>query len=763
MAHSLRRFLVRLAALALVALPGVGRADDVLPPNFVAEPILKPPNPVIYPTQLAFLPDGRMLIASKGGRLWMAKNGNVRPTPVWDGIQEVNADTDRGLLGIAVDPNFKTNRYIYLLYVADPDSSEFTYEQHVFIRLTRYQMSVVDTDVVDQASRTILIGRTWAEGGVNTRPSHSAGSLRWGRDGSLLVSIGDGAHWTDPLVDSGGNDSLAFLPGRTDPSEDIGSYRSQYLNSLCGKILRINPHTGYGYASNPYADNNLASVRSRVYQYGLRNAYRFVVRPGTGSPDTAAGNPGVLYIGDTGWSTWEDICIADQPGLNFGWPCYEGPNPNTLYLNGTQPSHHGCSTIGTGDNPGPLRGPIISWHHVDSTLSVPTGYVGTICIGGEFYTGYQYPAAYRGRFFYGELGYAWIAAAGVNAQNQLLSVQRFASASPADIEVDPWTGDLYFSAIFEGPNNLGEIRRIRYLGHPANQPPVATIDAPGGALFFASGQNTSLSGSGTDTEDAPGALVYQWKVDRIIDGVIQPDAQVSLGASSQFLSGGGSLPHEVHLIVYDTDGKSDTARVTAFPEIDLEPSPVMAVAVAPGNTELRFWLRNRGRMASSASRWRVWSGPTLVAEGDTLCPGVDSVRVRRPLPPGDPILRVAVDAFDSVIETNESNNEWIDTVQVTPVIAVLPARLSLSEPRPNPAVSGPSFTIEVPEAAPLEWRIFDLNGREVWRQARRLDAGSWSLSWNARDAEGRRAKPGLYFARVTIAGETFVRRFTLMR
>jgi glucose/arabinose dehydrogenase len=79
------------------------------------------------------------------------------------------------------------------------------------------------------------------------------------------------------------------------------------------------------FPSNPfYATANPGSVRSKVWALGFRNPYRMAIRPGTGSSNPADGNPGVLYVGDVGWTASEEINVVRKPGMNFGWPLFEG-------------------------------------------------------------------------------------------------------------------------------------------------------------------------------------------------------------------------------------------------------------------------------------------------------------------------------------------------------------------------------------------------------------------------------------------------------
>ena len=119
---------------------------------------------------------------------------------------------------------------------------------------------------------------------------------------------------------------------------------------ICGKILRIDPMTGDGLPSNPFWDATVPrSARSRVYALGFRNPYRMTLRPGTGSHSLSAGDPGVLYVGDVGWNTVEELNVVTSAGQNFGWPLFEGydPTPNPIYAQGA---------VENRDAPNPLAG-----------------------------------------------------------------------------------------------------------------------------------------------------------------------------------------------------------------------------------------------------------------------------------------------------------------------------------------------------------------------------------------------------------------------
>ena len=453
-----RSFVTTAFTLFLLGPPPAG-AQGIMPPNFEQVDAV-PGDSFVWPTSFAFINDDRFLVAEQDGLLWMVNHGVRHPTPVIDLTAYVLNDlnSDRGLLGLAVDPAFATNRYVYLAYTADPDSDDVDDENDGYGRLVRYQMSATDSNAIDSTTVTVLFGRVWPEGPASGSPTHSVGALRWARDGSLLVAIGDGAHYIQ--VDQGGLDPGMFGAGKTSPSEDIGAFRAQDLNSLCGKILRINPANGQGYPSNPYWDGDSMSVRSRVWAYGLRNPFRFAVRPWTGSDDPADGDPGVLYIADVGWERYEEIDVAATGGLNFGWPCREGRHPNPPYLTAT-PAHHGCDSLGTPSNPALPTDAIVDWHHSNPALGFPGGYTGYAAVGGVFYDGYRYPLMWRGAFFHGDYGSSWIRALRVDAANQMIDVPGFGVEmdGPVDFAPHPSTRDIFYVAVY-----TGQILRIRYTG-----------------------------------------------------------------------------------------------------------------------------------------------------------------------------------------------------------------------------------------------------------------------------------------------------------
>lgn len=292
--------------------------------------------------------DGRFVAWERGGIAWMVgPDGIASVEPLLDISEEVGGWRDHGLLGLALDPDFLSNGHVYLLYVVDRhhllyagttdyDPSADWYNAATIGRITRYTATAKsDLAVVDPASRQVLLGESISTGLPILHQSHAVGSLAFGTDGTLLCSMGDSASYGE--VDTGGQVAggwvtMGLQDGIIGPRQDIGAFRAQYLESLCGKILRIDPATGDGVPGNPwYQSTSPRSAPSRVWALGLRNGYRLSVTPGSGSADPAAADPGEIIYGDVGWSIREEAGIVDGPGANLGWPLFEGLDPQSGY------------------------------------------------------------------------------------------------------------------------------------------------------------------------------------------------------------------------------------------------------------------------------------------------------------------------------------------------------------------------------------------------------------------------------------------------
>ncbi len=239
------------------------------------------------PTDFRFLPDGRTLIAQKGGTIQVASaTGQLQSTPL------ITLPTDstqgRGLWGIAVDPNYQTNGYVYAAYTLPDDAAGHTYEELARITVTDPTASVL---TADPTSEQVLV-----LGDQPGTADHFGGGLAFGPDGTLYWSTGDNVCCT---VIDGSN--------------------SQNLSNIYGKVLRLDPdHMVPDLASNPLvpADNPFANVSGDnpfIYAYGFRNPFRL-----TFTPD------GKLLVADVGQATWEEVDLVTA-GANYGWPNAEGP------------------------------------------------------------------------------------------------------------------------------------------------------------------------------------------------------------------------------------------------------------------------------------------------------------------------------------------------------------------------------------------------------------------------------------------------------
>jgi glucose/arabinose dehydrogenase len=253
---------------------------------------------LITPTAIAFLPDGRLLVTEQDGSLLLA-DVLVAGPPVT--LAEVpvawcqGSFYETGLLGVAVDPAFAVNGFLYL-YRTTTDQDPCTYTDlsrvNEVIRVT-----MTDTEggpSVDLGTLTVLLGDIQAP-----LPYHCGGCLRIGPDDKLYVSTGDTYTGDDP-DDIGPGES-------TNPN-------AQDLTTLEGKVLRLELD-GSIPADNPFVGAE-GGTRGEIFAYGFRNPWRF------GFDDQS----GLLWLGDVGQATVEEIDIV-VPGGNYGWPRCEGKSP----------------------------------------------------------------------------------------------------------------------------------------------------------------------------------------------------------------------------------------------------------------------------------------------------------------------------------------------------------------------------------------------------------------------------------------------------
>ena len=448
------RILVALCFLASVFLlaGGEGAAQTFNDPGFVSEVVATlPPFTVVG---IAWAPDGRLFVWQKNGVVRVIKQGVLLPTPFIDLSAKVNTFDDRGFWGLAFHPDFANNGYVYMSYTFEHagnpnDSNPRT------SRLTRVTASTTNPDIAVPGSEVVILGSIGIPpcsaypAGADCIPfdsgSHGMGNLQFAPDGTLFVGNGDGA-------------SADFA--------DVAALGAQDITSWRGKILRIRDD-GSAPSDNPFYDGT-NSIRSRVWLYGIRNPFRFMLNPTTNEP----------YFGDVGWNTWEEL-NRGMAGKNYGWPCYEGVNQQPQY----QSAFLQCRQLAASA----VTPPVYTYDHN----------TGQALIGGPFYTGTTYPEQYRGSFFFIDYGGNFIRRLQFDASGNPAGVVSFATnaAAPVTIEQGP-DGDLYYLSF-----TTGQIRRIRFNGPGAVAAATPTNGYSPLAVSFSSAGSSDASG---------GPLTYAW-------------------------------------------------------------------------------------------------------------------------------------------------------------------------------------------------------------------------------------------------------------
>ncbi len=546
-------------------------------------------NGLDLPTALRFSPDGRVFVAEKSGLIKVFDGlGDKTPTVFADLRTEVYNYWDRGLLGIALDPQFPAKPYVYVLYTydaeiggqpplwGDPGASDddcptppgpTTDGCLVSGRLSRL------TAKGDRmtGSEQVLIN-DWCQ----QYPSHSIGDLAFGGGSppALYVSGGDGSSFTetdygqfagnpcgDPPTGPGGDQSP--------PSAEGGSLRSQSPRrpageprTLDGAVLRVDPRTGNGLVGNPFAHSSDADAR-RIIAYGLRNPFRFALRAGE------------IWVGEVGWSSVEEINRilnpASSTATNFGWPCYEGPFPQPSYraagLDSCQPLYQ---------KPGAVTAPYYSYRHGAKVVPGETCPKGSSSITGlAFYPkAGPYPSQYRGALFFADYSRNCIWAmengsADVPGPNHVKTFVAGA-AHPVDLQVGP-DRNLYYVDI-----SGGTIRRLSFAA--GNQTPTAVAKAAP-----TSGQlplTVNFDAAGSSDPDPGDDLTYSWDLDG--DGAYGDSTDQA--PSFTYTKGG---VYRVGLKVTDPHGASatDTIAISAgnTPPVPTITAPLSSLTWAVGD------------------------------------------------------------------------------------------------------------------------------------------------------------------------------------
>jgi glucose/arabinose dehydrogenase len=301
------------SVVAVLAFPiDSARGAAKLPPNFARSQVV---GGLVSPVAMEFAPDGRLFVAEQRGTLRVIKaGGNL--AKFLDISGRVDSAGERGLLGVAFDPHFSDNHYVYIHFTREATRRHPAHNR--VIRVTADGNRAV-------AGSEKLIFRLNI---LSSATDHNGGAIHFGEDGKLYVAVGD----------------------------NVNGDNSRSLRTLKGKMLRINKD-GTIPSSNPFYDQARGRNRA-IWALGLRNPFSFAIQP----------HAGKMFINDVGEQSWEEI-DRGVAGANYGWPRYEGPESDPRYRNPVFAYRHGSTnTTGCAITGGAFYNP--------TTRHFPSGYVG---------------------------------------------------------------------------------------------------------------------------------------------------------------------------------------------------------------------------------------------------------------------------------------------------------------------------------------------------------------------------------------------------
>jgi len=570
--------LSRIVLLTLIALlaGSCGQADDspavgnsqasaTVPSGFVEESVA---SALSRPTAMAFAPDGRLFVTLQDGQLRVIKNGALLPTPFL--TVTTTGSGERGLLGLAFDPNFATNRFVYVYYTATTPA--------VHNRVSRF---TANGDVAQSGSEVVILELN----NLSSATNHNGGAMHFGPDGKLYIAVGENANRSN----------------------------AQTLGNLLGKMLRINAD-GSIPSDNPFF-TQATGVNRAIWTLGLRNPFTFTIQRGTGR----------LFINDVGENTWEEI-NEGVAGSNYGWPTVEGPSSDARFRAPVFAYQHGStSTTGCAITGGAFYDP--------TTVQYPSSYVGKYFFA-DYCTNWIRlldPAAGTATAFASGLsapvdlkvgpdGLLYYLQRGGGSNTGELRRVRFAASQPPSITSQPANRTVAvgqqatFSVVASGSqplnyqwqrgttnisgatsatltltataadngatfravvtNAFGSVTsNSAQLTVSSNTAPTASITAPAANATYRAGDVISFSGTGTDPQDGTlPASAFTWEVvfhhDTHTHPFMAPTSGITNGTFT--IPNRGELStnvwYRIHLTVRDSAGATHTVTRDIRPQ-----------------------------------------------------------------------------------------------------------------------------------------------------------------------------------------------------
>jgi glucose/arabinose dehydrogenase/chitodextrinase len=565
-------FVILLACLGALLVPAAAGAV-ILPAGFQQSTVITGLN---TPMDVEVASNGQVLVAEKSGQIKSFSSlSDPTPTVVADLRTQVHNFSARGLMSLAVDPNFPAQPYVYVYYTLDAriGGTPPLYGTGSLNDTCAGATGGLDENCIagGRISRLRIDGEAMTgseqvlvEDWCQQYPVHTGGGLAFGADGYLYFSAGDGSTATfwdygqtgtpaNPCGDPPGSVGDLLSP----PTSEGGRLRAQDLRTagdptgLDGTLIRIDPQTGAGVPGNPLFASSSANER-RILAYGLRDAVRLAIRPGTSD----------VWVGDRGGGYFEEFDhVPDTSSVrNFGWPCYEGgidangdPYTRIRPMSDAQ-NVDICENLYRAGNE--TVAPHWAYDHElpvvpgetcsEDALGSPAG---SLLSGMSFYpaAGGSFPAPYRKALFFADRLRNCIYALlpGSDGLPERGNVTLFASDAQRamDLEVLPG-GDLLY---VDQTND--DINRIGYVGNPANQAPtaVAAADKTSGNAPL----TVKLNAAGSTDPDTLDAFSYAWD----LDGDGEYDDSTSARPTTTLRRPGTAT---VSLKVTDTGGASDT-------------------------------------------------------------------------------------------------------------------------------------------------------------------------------------------------------------